>query len=145
VLATSVLTLNCAHAQFVDERTPPPSAKPAGAALPGAARAAAAPSVPPPAPPPPPMPKWMVSIGDVNLQSTFERWAQQAGYRVKWDAGRHVLVDAPGEIEGSFEQAVETVLASPGIRQSEYPLEVCFYSNKVARVTRRGEQQKECR
>ncbi len=101
------------------------------------------------APPPPvkpvPVPKWEVQIADINLLNTFQRWGTQAGYRIKWDASRHVLVDASGVIEGSFENAVEAVLASPGIRQSEYPLEVCFYANQVARVTRRAEQQKECK
>jgi hypothetical protein len=92
-------------------------------------------------------PAWEVQIADVNLSNTFQRWAALAGYRVKWDANRNVLIDAPGRIEGSFEEAVERVLASPGIRQSEYPLEVCFYPNTppLARVTRRGEQLKECK
>lgn len=104
---------------------------------------AAIPIAPPP-PPPPPLEKWDVQIADVNLFATFDRWGRKAGYRVKWDATRHVLIDAPGEIEGSFEEAVEGVLGSPGVSQSEYPLEVCFYPNKVARITRRGDQQKEC-
>ncbi len=104
------------------------------------------PFVPPPAPVKPvAVPKWEVQIADINLLQTFQRWGSEAGYRIKWDAGRHVLVDASGVVEGSFESAVEAVLSSPGIRQSEYPLEVCFYANQVARVTRRGEQQKECK
>jgi hypothetical protein len=97
--------------------------------------------------PAPPVQTWEVQIADVNLSNTFQRWAGQAGYRVKWDANRHILIDAPGEIRGQFEDALERVLASPGIRNSEYPLEVCFYPNTppLARITRRGEQVKDCK
>lgn len=118
-------------------------------AMPIQAAPAIAPDMPQPATlpiavPPAPPEKWDVQIADVNLFATFDRWGRKAGYRVKWDATRHVLIDAPGEIAGSFEEAVEGVLGSPGVSQSEYPLEVCFYPNKVARITRRGDQQKEC-
>jgi hypothetical protein len=91
--------------------------------------------------------KWEVQVADVNLSNTFHRWGGVAGYRVKWDAARHVLIDAPGELNGVFEDALERVLASPGIRNSDYPLEVCFYPNTppLARITRRGEQVKDCK
>lgn len=97
--------------------------------------------------PPPAIQTWEVQIADVNLSNTFQRWAGLAGYRVKWDANRHILIDAPGEIRGGFEEAMERVLASPGIRNSEYPLEVCFYPNTppLARITRRGDQVKDCK
>ena len=97
--------------------------------------------------PAPPVQTWEVQIADVNLSNTFQRWAGVAGYRVKWDANRHILIDAPGEIRGSFEDALERVLASSGIRNSDYPLEVCFYPNTppLARITRRGEQVKDCK
>lgn len=113
-------------------------------AAPAVAPDARQPATLPIAVPAAPQETWDVQIADVNLFATFDRWGRKAGYRVKWDATRHVLIDAPGEIAGSFEEAVEGVLGSPGVSQSEYPLEVCFYPNKVARITRRGDQQKEC-
>jgi hypothetical protein len=143
--ATAVVAVPAAPGGFnvVDGPYKGPETEPA---LPLGPKAAPAPVVALPlAPPPPPAPKWEVQIADVNLLKTFQRWGSEAGYRIKWDAARHVLVDASGVIEGSFEKAVETVLSSPGIRQSDFPLEVCFYPNQVARITRRGDQQKECR
>lgn len=89
---------------------------------------------------------WQVEVKDVTLANTFTRWAESSGQKVRWDAEKHVLVEAPDTLGGSFEDAVTTVLSSPGIAQGAYPLEVCFYPNNppLARVTRKGEQ-KECK
>lgn len=89
---------------------------------------------------------WEIRLQDVNLASTFARWASESGWRVRWDARKHVLVEAPDRITGSFEDAIAAVLEGPGIANSAYPLEVCFYTNSppLARITRRGEQDKEC-
>jgi len=42
--------------------------------------------------------------------------------------------------------ALQTVLNSAGIRQSDYPLEACIYANDppLVRITRQGEQSREC-
>lgn len=91
--------------------------------------------------------KWAVETRDVNLANTFQRWAGQAGWRVRWDAQKHVMVEAPDTFTGSFEEAVEAQLSSPGIALSAYPLEVCFYPNTppLARITRKGDQTQECK
>lgn len=90
---------------------------------------------------------WTVETRDINLANTFQRWAAQAGWRVRWDAAKHVMVEAPNTVTGTFEEAVEAQLASPGIAMSAYPLEVCFYPNTppLARVTRKGDQAQECK
>jgi Toxin co-regulated pilus biosynthesis protein Q len=90
---------------------------------------------------------WQVDIKDVTLSNTFSRWAESAGQKVRWDAEKHILVEAPDSLSGSFEDAVIAVLSSPGIAQGNYPLEVCFYPNNppLARITRKGEQNKECK
>lgn len=90
--------------------------------------------------------KWEILIKDINVHGTFQRWARDAGWQVRWDAGKHVLVEAPDTLQGSFEDVVRTVLESPGIALGPYPLEVCFYPNNppLARVTRKGDQAKEC-
>lgn len=91
--------------------------------------------------------KWSVETRDVNLANTFQRWAGQAGWRVRWDAQKHVMVEAPDSVTGTFEEAVEAQLSSPGIAMSAYPLEVCFYPNTppLARITRKGDQTQECK
>ena len=89
---------------------------------------------------------WDVDVKDVNIAGTFVKWGRAAGWQVRWDANKHILVDAPDRLAGSFEDAVRAVLEAPGIAQSSYPLEVCFYPNTppLARITRKGDQSKEC-
>jgi outer membrane protein OmpA-like peptidoglycan-associated protein len=89
---------------------------------------------------------WNVLVQDITLARTLERWGAQAGYRVKWDAGRNFLIGAPDSVDGTFETALKTILGSAGIRQSDYPLEACIYANTppLVRITRQGEQAREC-
>jgi len=97
-------------------------------------------------PEPRPPGHWSVLVQDITLEHTLQRWGAQAGVRLKWDAQRNFLIGAPDTIEGTFETALKTVLDSAGIRQSDYPLEACFYANDppLVRITRRGEQAREC-
>jgi hypothetical protein len=90
--------------------------------------------------------RWNVLVQDITLARTLERWGAQAGYRVKWDAQRNFLIGAPDSVDGSFETALKTILNSAGIRQSDYPLEACIYANTppLVRITRQGEQTREC-
>lgn len=90
---------------------------------------------------------WEVRQDDLNLANAFTRWAKDAGYRVRWDARKNSMIEGPDQISGSFEDAISYVLAGPSISESAYPLEVCFYPNTppLARVTRKGEQDKECK
>ena len=90
--------------------------------------------------------RWSVLVQDITLERTLQRWGAQAGVRLKWDAQRNFLIGAPDTIEGTFETALQTVLNSAGIRQSDYPLEACIYANDppLVRITRRGEQSREC-
>jgi len=90
--------------------------------------------------------RWEVKASDVTLARTLERWAHDAGHKLKWDASRNFLIGASDVYLGSFEGAIEQVLSSPGIRYSEYPLEACIYANTppLVRITRQGEQSREC-
>ena len=89
---------------------------------------------------------WNVLVQDITLARTFERWGALAGYRVKWDAQRNFLIGAPDSVDGTFETALKAILNSAGIRQSDYPLEACIYANTppLVRITRQGEQSREC-
>lgn len=89
---------------------------------------------------------WEVRTSDVTLSRTLERWAASAGYRLKWDAARNFLISAPSTFSGDFEEALSQALSTPGVRLSDYPLEACIYPNTppLARITRQGEQTREC-
>jgi hypothetical protein len=93
-----------------------------------------------------PASRWEVRTQDITLSHTLERWAAQAGYRLKWDASRNFLIGAPDAYDGGFEDALQAVLGSAGIRGSDYPLEACIYANTppLVRITRQGEQAREC-
>lgn len=93
-----------------------------------------------------PAQRWELKLQDVTLGKAFSRWAETAGYRVRWDARKHVVIGSPETYDMPFEQALTAALSTPGIQGSEYPLDVCFYPNDppLARITRRGDQDKEC-
>ena len=92
------------------------------------------------------VPRWEVLTSDMTLSKTLARWAQDAGYRLQWDAPRNFLIGAPTGFSGDFETAVSALLSTPGIRLSEFPLEACLYGNSppLLRITRYGEQAREC-
>lgn len=88
-----------------------------------------------------------VRLTDIKLSTAITRWAQAAGVRVRWDADKHVIVGAPQTyLKADIFDAVMAALDSPGIRNSDYPLEVCEYPNvpRLLRITRKGEQAKDC-
>jgi hypothetical protein len=145
-LATGIVlacTTCLSHGQSVKDVAEPfrkavPPAKPYVAAPEAAASA--------PAVAEQPKQQWEVLSSDMTLSRTLQRWAETAGYRLKWDAERNFLISASHHFEGSFETALAAALATPGVARSDYPLEACIYSNTppLVRVTRAGEQAREC-
>jgi hypothetical protein len=96
---------------------------------------------------PPPKRAYEVKLSDVKLSTTFDRWARESGVSMRWDADKHLLIDAQETFMATdVFDAISQALATPGIKGSEYPLEVCEYPNtpKLLRVTRQGEQIKDC-
>ncbi len=89
---------------------------------------------------------WDVRTQDLTLARTLERWAAQAGYRVRWDARREVPIASPSSYEGTFEAVLQTVLDAASDRRGDDPLEACIYADAppLVRITRRGEQSREC-
>jgi len=89
---------------------------------------------------------WEVRTQDGTLEHTLQRWAALAGYCVEWDTRRKVPIAAPGSYEGTFEAALQTVLDSTDLREGDDPLEACIYASTppLVRITRRGEQAREC-
>ena len=91
--------------------------------------------------------RFRVELSDVRLANAMKRWADETGVRLRWDAERHVLIGAQEVIEASSAfDAIARVLATSGIANSDYPLEVCEYPNtpRLLRITRQGEQAKDC-
>lgn len=91
--------------------------------------------------------QWELRVEDGRLDKAIRRWAKEAGYTFRWDADRYVMIAAGTTFSGTFEYAVEQVLETPGIKNSEYPLEACVYNNEppLLRITRLGDQKEECR
>lgn len=89
---------------------------------------------------------WEMRLQDITLAQTLQRWSQQAGWKLIWDVDKHIMIDSPHQFKGSFEEAISLLLAAPSLAASGLPLEVCFYPNTppLARITRKGEQEKEC-
>ena len=88
-----------------------------------------------------------VRLNDMRLSTSMSRWAAENGVRIRWDADKQVLISAPQTFQaGSILEAIAMALATPGIRNGEYPLEACEYPNtpRLIRVTRLGEQAKDC-
>lgn len=111
------------------------------------------PAVAPPIPAIPPK-RWEVRVSDIRLAATFDRWTREAveegrvpkGFKMLWDADRHVLIDATPAYGGSILEAIEQALSTPAIRHSPYPLEACVYENSppLVRITKRGDQTEAC-
>ncbi|MBS3912795.1 MAG: TcpQ domain-containing protein [Hydrogenophaga sp.] len=125
---------------FIDQGSPKAVVQPAVESSAEGARIAASPTVE--ERPAVPAQTWEVKVSDLRLETTLERWVQQAGYRLLWDADRHILITAEDRFSGSFNDALNRVLNSPAIRESDYPLEAVVYANDppLLRITRLGDQ-----
>lgn len=86
--------------------------------------------------------RWDVRIEDVKLENTLKRWSQQAKYQLIWDTDREFLIPATDVYSGSFEDALDRILKSPAIRNSDHPLEAVIYANNppLVRITRLGDK-----
>lgn len=89
---------------------------------------------------------WEIKLQDITLAQTLQRWSQKAGWKLIWDVDKHLLIESPHQLEGSFEEAVGWLLSTPSLAAAGIPLEVCFYPNTppLARVTKKGQQDQEC-
>lgn len=89
---------------------------------------------------------WEIKLQDITLAQTLQRWSQKAGWKLIWDVDKHLLIDSPHQLEGSFEEVVGWLLSTPSLAAAGIPLEVCFYPNTppLARVTKKGQQDQEC-
>ncbi|MFM0152114.1 toxin co-regulated pilus biosynthesis Q family protein [Paraburkholderia sediminicola] len=103
------------------------------ATVPSASSASSASAVPPP----PPLPTWRIELSDRTVRAALTRWAQQAGWQLIWEAPVDFSVDAPAVVTGTFDQALQSVVAA--LASSNAPVQAILYrGNKVLRIVEKG-------
>jgi hypothetical protein len=84
-----------------------------------------------------PAPRWSLNESDKTLKAALERWSQTAGWRLLWELGVDYRIGAAATVDGSFEDAVSTVMHN--LNQAEVPPKAIFYrGNQVVRIVARG-------
>ncbi|KVM86792.1 toxin co-regulated pilus biosynthesis Q family protein [Burkholderia stagnalis] len=103
-------------------------------ALAGATPAAAARPVPAPVAN---LPTWDVRASDGTIRGVLSRWARTAGWQLVWDAPVDFSIDAQATLRGSFEDALQALVASLG--RTSTPIQAILYQgNHVLRVVAQG-------
>ncbi|KWK75203.1 pili assembly chaperone [Burkholderia ubonensis] len=101
----------------------------AAQALPATAQPAAAPV--------PAASSWDVRASDGTIRGVLSRWARTAGWQLVWDAPVDFSVDAQATLRGSFEDALQALVASLG--RTSTPIQAILYQgNHVLRVVAQG-------
>ncbi|KVM46662.1 pili assembly chaperone [Burkholderia ubonensis] len=114
-------------------RAPASAAAASGAqALPATAMATTAAAAPVPA-----ASSWDVRASDGTIRGVLSRWARTAGWQLVWDAPVDFSVDAQATLRGSFEDALQALVASLG--RTSTPIQAILYQgNHVLRVVAQG-------
>ncbi|KVN09189.1 pili assembly chaperone [Burkholderia stagnalis] len=100
----------------------------------GATPAAAARPVPAPVAN---LPTWDVRASDGTIRGVLSRWARTAGWQLVWDAPVDFSIDAQATLRGSFEDALQALVASLG--RTSTPIQAILYQgNHVLRVVAQG-------
>ncbi|AJY39499.1 toxin co-regulated pilus biosynthesis Q family protein [Burkholderia humptydooensis] len=83
------------------------------------------------------MPTWDVRASDGTIRGVLSRWASTAGWQLVWDAPVDFSVDAQATLRGSFEDALQALVASLG--RTSTPIQAILYrGNHVLRVVAQG-------
>ncbi|MCS6476064.1 toxin co-regulated pilus biosynthesis Q family protein [Burkholderia thailandensis] len=109
------------------------------AAMPADADATAARSAPQPVADMPvrDVPTWDVRASDGTIRGVLSRWANTAGWQLVWDAPVDFSIDAQATLRGSFEDALQALVASLG--RTSAPIQAILYrGNHVLRVVAQG-------
>lgn len=76
---------------------------------------------------------WDISAMDKTVRALVNRWSRLAGWqRVSWELPYDIQIGVTASIDGSFEQALETLAVS--LMGTEWPIEFVLYDNHVVRV-----------
>lgn len=82
--------------------------------------------------------EYHLRLDDLTLRQALARWAQQAGWTFApehWAVEVDIPVSGESRFGDGFEDAVESLLSASAL--GEWPLQACFYSNRVLRVVAR--------
>ncbi|KVX18009.1 pili assembly chaperone [Burkholderia ubonensis] len=80
---------------------------------------------------------WDVRASDGTIRGVLSRWARTAGWQLVWDAPVDFSVDAQATLRGSFEDALQALVASLG--RTSTPIQAILYQgNHVLRVVAQG-------
>ncbi|WP_323117802.1 toxin co-regulated pilus biosynthesis Q family protein [Burkholderia alba] len=128
-------------AQYADVSRPPSSGgRAASTAVATVEADVAAPAAMPPSrpmPPAAPLPAWDVRASDGTIRGVLTRWAHSAGWQLVWDAPVDFSIDAQATLHGSFEDVLQTLVASLG--RTSTPIQAILYrGNHVLRVVAQG-------
>ncbi|QVN23746.1 toxin co-regulated pilus biosynthesis Q family protein [Burkholderia pyrrocinia] len=82
-------------------------------------------------------PVWDVRASDGTIRGVLLRWARTAGWQLVWDAPVDFSIDAQATLRGSFEDALQVLVASLG--RTATPIQAILYQgNHVLRVVAQG-------
>ncbi|NRF68447.1 TcpQ domain-containing protein [Aquincola sp. S2] len=83
--------------------------------------------------------QWTIATSDATVKSAIARWAKTAGWQLVWELPVDYSIGANATLNGSFEEAVETVVRS--MQGAETPMKAVFYrGNNVLRIVAKGMQ-----
>ncbi|KVO55476.1 toxin co-regulated pilus biosynthesis Q family protein [Burkholderia stagnalis] len=83
------------------------------------------------------LPTWDVRASDGTIRGVLSRWARTAGWQLVWDAPVDFSIDAQATLRGSFEDALQALVASLG--RTSTPIQAILYQgNHVLRVVAQG-------
>lgn len=85
--------------------------------------------------PVPVTPSFAITLQDATFRQALQRWAHLAQWTFAsehWDVDVDIPISAAATFDGSFETAVQSLLAATEL--TDRPLQPCFYSNHVLRV-----------
>lgn len=64
---------------------------------------------------------WSLQPEDKRLSAALNRWAQQAGWQIVWEAERDFVIESSLHLSGDFLKSVSTVMQS--LASTDYPLQ----------------------
>ncbi|UIN19844.1 toxin co-regulated pilus biosynthesis Q family protein [Herbaspirillum frisingense] len=84
--------------------------------------------------PDPGVQQWQVRRADVSVRRMLQRWAQEAGWQLLWDAPRDFPIETELQLSGRIEQVVSAVVES--LATTDYPVQARI--NSELRIIRIG-------
>lgn len=84
--------------------------------------------------PDPGVQQWQVRRADVTVRRMLQRWGQEAGWQLVWDAPRDFPIETELQLSGRIEQVVSAVVESLAI--TDYPVQARI--NSELRIIRIG-------